>query len=99
MRLLSFILVIIIGLMTLTPAPALYPHTGHAMVSIQAFDICHNAGSGISVDLPDFIHEGSHNPRPVLIVDVRGSSDPIFTPLLVSFRDERPPRAQVLPAV
>jgi hypothetical protein len=93
MKQLSFVLIIVIGLMTLTPAPALYPHAGHDTVSIQAFNVCHGPSTGIHMDMPDFILERSGNQRPLLIVGIRYITDTLFNPLLIPFQDERPPRA------
>ena len=93
MRQLSFILAIIIGLMTLTQAPAMSPHAEGSTVTIQAFDFCHSSPTGHQVELPDFIQELSGCPGPPPIVGVRTPPDTLFTPLLISYHDERPPRA------
>jgi len=92
MRRISIMLVIVIGLMTLMPAPAMYPHAEQAAVSIQPYDICHGSATGINLDMPYSIHACSCNLLPLLVAGVRKNLDTPFKPLLITFQDERPPR-------
>jgi hypothetical protein len=91
MRQLSFILIIIIGLTTVTPTPLMYSPDGNRTASIQVVDVCHGPATGINVNLPDFIQERPGNASPLVIVDVRNVPDVLFTPLLLTYQDERPP--------
>jgi len=84
-------LVVVIGLMTLTPAPAIYPFAGQATVSIQTFDVCHSS-TGINVDMPSSINERCCSLFPPLFTGVRNHLDLPFRTLLIAFQDERPPR-------
>jgi hypothetical protein len=91
MRRISIMLLVVIGLMTLMPAPAIYPFAGQATVSIQAFDVCHGSSTGINVDMPYSINERCCNLLPPLFTGVQNSHDTPFRPLLITFQDERPP--------
>lgn len=92
MRYLSFILLIIIGLMTLSPVTTTYSLAGHSTESIEPLDVCHGPAAGINMVLPDFIHERTGSQHPLQIVGIRNIPDMLFTPLLISHLDERPPR-------
>ena len=84
-------LVVVIGLMTLTPAPAISPFAGQATVSIQAFDVCHGSSTGINVDMPYSINERCCNLFPPLFTGVQNLPNMPFSSLLITFQDERPP--------
>lgn len=86
-------LVIVIGLMILAPAPVMHPPAGQAAVSIQAYDICHGSASGITVDMPYSVPECLCNLFPLQVAGVRINAHTPFKPLLISFQDERPPQA------
>lgn len=92
-RPLSFILVIVIGLLTVTPSPSAYHPAGQAALSIQALDVCSGSSAGIDLNLPYFIQECPCTPLPLLYIGDRNVPSVLFNPLLIPFQDERPPRA------
>lgn len=93
MRLMSIIVLTAMSLMVLAPAASVTPYAGHAAVSIQTLDVCHGSASGINIELPCSIHECPCSQSPLKFSGIRKTMDATFTPLFLSFQDERPPQA------
>ncbi len=90
MRLTSLLLVVAIGLSVLAPAGAVYLHAGPVTASIETLDVCHHALSVVNPDTP-CVHECHCALLPLLSAGTRVAFDPTGKPVLLSYRDERPP--------
>ncbi len=84
-------LVITIGFSVLAPAGAVYLHAGSVTASIETLDVCRHALSVVNPDTP-CVHECHCTLPPLISAETRVAFDSTGKPVLLSYRDERPPK-------
>lgn len=91
MRQISILILVVIGT-SLFAAGLPFPSFGYAgTVSIQTLDVCHSATPVANPDLP-YISGCPCAPMPVLVTVILELPHTTLNPLVLVFKDERPPK-------